>query len=261
MTGIPIEEKIKEAIEKIINRLLSTGSVPKDELTNLVGDESTCNRALTKLKQMKITTKILLDGKEAWQLMNPDRFRGTGLNALLMELYPVEETGSKLIYGAYKDVPFTIEFTTPSLAGTPTDEGKLVFRRINGHIWIMPAYLKAMFRTSIRLLPGLGVRASSALQHYTYFKDIHIVNGDKTEDVTLVAPGGRGIYLAEVLPVGTKIEFVVSFPQSTLKLEQIMTLLFEAGEKVGLSQAKHEQGWGRFKLIQKITEEKVEGSS
>lgn len=244
------QEKMDKAVEIIIQELLDQQFSTTSNLVEKVGDRDTCRRTLTKLSRARAITKRVAESPEGpvdeWTFQNPDRFRGKGPLAVVQEIFGKAE-GTRLIYGGYKTLETKIKLTTPSLAGTPGEDGNLVFRRLDGKIWLQPAYFQAMMRDGARRVDGLSERARNAAGRWTDFEQVLL--DTKVEYQKLIAPGGKGIYIGEALPVGTEIPLRMSFPTTALKAEELMQILHEAGRWVGFSVAKAHHGWGRFEVM------------
>lgn len=241
------QEEINKAVEVIVQELLDQQYATTSVLVEGVGDSDICRRAITKLNRARAITKRVVEGPEGpvdeWTFQNPDRFRGKGSLAVLGEIFGKDES-TRLIYGKYMPLEVKMRLTTPCLAGTPDENKGLVFRRLNGTIWLMPGYFQAMFREAARLTEGLSDRARSAAGNWTKFQTVFL--DDNVEHQKLIAPGGKGIFIGEALPVGTEIPVKMLFPATQLTAQQAMMILHKAGEAVGFSIAKHKLGWGRF---------------
>lgn len=247
MTTKAKQEEINKAIEVIVQELVDQQYATTSDLVEKVGDRDICRRALTKLNRARAITKRVSEGLggspvDEWTFQNPDRFRGKGPLAVLEEIGKTE--GTRLIYGKYMPLEPKIRLTTPCLAGLPDDDHNLVFRRANGKIWLMPGYFRAMFREAARLTDGLSDRARNAAGRWTEFETVFL--DDNVEHHTLIAPGGKGIFIGEALPIGTEIPVKLRFPSTQVTAQQLMEMLHVAGEAVGFSIAKHKLGWGRF---------------
>jgi len=247
------QEKINKAVEIIVQVLLNEQYATTSDLAERVGDKDTCRRALTKLNRARAITKRVSESPDGspvdeWTFQNPDRFRGKGPLAVLEEIFGKTE-GTALVYGKYMTLETKIRLTTPSLSGQPGEDKNLVFRRLNGKIWLMPGYFQAMFREAARLTDGLSDRARSAAGKWTQFEAVFL-DDDNVEHQTLIAPGGKGIFIGEALPVGTEIPVKMLFPATQLTAQQAMTILHKAGEAVGFSISKHKLGWGRFVVVE-----------
>ena len=245
------QEKMDRAVEAIIQELLDQQFSTTANLVEKVGDRDTCRRTLTKLSRARAITKRVSESPEGpvdeWTFQNPDRFRGKGPLAVIQEIFGKAE-GTRLIYGKYMVLETKIKLTTPCLGGTPGEDGKLVFRRLDGKIWLLPAYFQAMLRDGARRVDGLSDRARNAAGRWTDFEQVLL--DVEVEHQKLIAPGGKGIYIGEALPVGTEISIRMSFPATQLTAEQVMQILHEAGRWVGFSVAKSHHGWGRFLVVQ-----------
>jgi len=241
------QEEIGKAIEVIVQELLEQQYATTQALKEKVGDPSICRRALTKLNRARAITKRVAESPEGpvdeWTFQNPDRLRGKGPLAVLEEIFGQTEA-TRLVYGKYMTLETKIRLTTPSLAGLPDENRNLVFRRVNGKIWLMAGYFLAMAREAVRFTEGLSDRARNAVMKWTEFQDVFL--DDNVEHVTLIAPGGKGIYIAEALPIGTVIPVKMRFPSTQVTAQQEMEVLHVAAVWVGFSIAKHRHGWGRF---------------
>lgn len=241
------QEEINKAIEVIVQELVDQQYATTSALVERVGDKDTCRRALTKLNHVRAITKRVAESPEGpvdeWTFQNPDRFRGKGPLAVLEEIFG-KAKGTALIYGKYMTLEAKIRLITPSLAGLPGEDHGLVFRRLNGKIWLMPGYFQAMFREAARLTDGLSDRARNAAGKWTEFQTVFLDDG--VEHQKLIAPSGKGIFISEALPIGTEIPIKMLFPATQLTVQQAMMILHKAGEAVGLSISKHRHGWGRF---------------
>jgi len=241
------QDEINKAVETIIQELLQQQYATTQDLKEKVGDADACRRALVKLNRARAVTKRLSDTNEdEWFFQNPDRFRGKGPLAVIEEIFGKTEA-TRLIYGKYVSLETKIKLTTPCLAGVPGEDGRLVFRRLDGKIWLMPGYFQAMFRDAARRTDGLSDRARNAASRWTDFEEVLLDNNVQHEK--LIAPGGKGIFIGETLPVGTEIPIRMSFPTTQLAVEQAMNILHQAGKWVGFSIAKSRHGWGRFQVI------------
>jgi len=247
------QEEINKAIEVIIQELIDQQYATTSDLVEKVGDKDICRRALTKLNRARAITKRVSEGPggspvDEWTFQNPDRFRGKGSLAVLEEIGKTE--GTRLIYGNYMPLETKIRLTTPCLAGLPSpgEDHNLVFRRVNGKIWLMAGYFQAMFKEAARLTEGLSEGARNAAWKWTRFEDVFL--DDNVEHQTLIAPEGKGIFIGEALPIGTEIPVKMLFPSTRLTAQQVMMILHTAEKVVGFSIAKHTLGWGRFVVVE-----------
>ena len=247
------QEEINKAIEVIVQELVDQQYATTSDLAEKVGDRDICRRALTKLNRVRAITKRVSEGPsgspvDEWTFQNPDRFRGKGPLAVLEEIFGKTE-GTKLVYGNYMPLEIKLRLTTPCLAGLPVaDSHNLVFRRVDGKIWLMSGYFRAMAKEATRFMEGWSDQARMAAGKWTEFQDVFL--DDNVEHVTLIAPEGKGIYIAEALPIGTEIPIKMRFPSTKVTAQQLMELFHVAGEWVGFSIAKHRHGWGKFEVIQ-----------
>ena len=160
------------------------------------------------------------------------------------------------IYDSFAQAEGQPPVTLQPRAGVPDEDGNLVFRRVNGCVWLLPGYFASMMADAARTLdPALKEKERSAASRWLKFKhqflDIKETGkpGVEIGSEKLIAPEGKGINYAESLPIGTEIPLEVKFPTTQLTAEQVMAVLEEAGEYVGFSIAKHHHGWGRFEVI------------
>jgi len=246
-----VQDRINAAVEMIIQELLREQFATTEILSEKVGDGDICRRALTKLSRARAITKRVVEGSEGypvdeWTFQNPDRFRGKGPLAVIDEVFG-KAKGSGLIYGRYASLGARIKLTTPCLAGVPGKDGQLIFRRLNGKIWLMPCYFAAMFRDAARRADGLSDRARRAASKWIDFEEV-LIDVHPTYE-KLIAPEGKGIYIGESLPIGTEIPINMAIPTTQLTAEQAIDILHTAGKWVGFSLAKAKHGWGRFEVI------------
>lgn len=252
-TAVVEPEVMQEAMLKAIAALLTTGQVTDAELLGVIGDKTLGKRAIQVLKTKKFITKSNggpeFGGASIWTLQNQDVWRGKDPSLVYLQVVGAE-TERKDVYTNYQLADLHIELMTPCLGGSPTNSQEFIdFRRAGGYIWLPGGYFTACMREGGRLC-DLNQKARQAIRnHYVYVADVFLPQEVLTaERVACPAPQGKGITRHEAIKPGTIIDFAVKYPDllTESKLKEVWA---QAGMWIGFSVAKHNQGWGRFRLL------------
>jgi len=162
---------------------------------------------------------------------------------------PVISTPKEAPWKDYTEVKFTMTLLEASLAGQPDPQdpsgGKCIFRRDNGKIVLTAGNLRGMFSRAISLNGNLPMYAKDKILWENILLDCK-----NTYLQRCIAPGGRGFSFHESIPAGTKIPVTAVVPLSRISVPEFLELIAKAGKYIGFSQAKANQGWGRFRIEQ-----------
>lgn len=251
-----IEQAIAEELKRVYLKVANEGWVSYEELKADCPDIMYLDKTLSIMKAEGDITETTSQKKQGVQWAGN---KSAGTKKHIQEILKKNELkGAKQREKPWKDwvsAEMTIKLTSPTLAGKPLEKPnmvkeekrQMVFERNEaGEIVFRDGHWRGLLGQCIEYVPGFPKYGKDKIGMAPH--PIR-ANGELTK-ITRICPSGSGFTYHEALKPGTELKVDVMIPTSRISIDDFAQMMALGGKFKGFSVAGHNQGYGRFELLE-----------